>query len=105
MSGPSLLTTSIELFENGRRLRVARMGTGPPIVLLHGYPENLQVWSRLAPLLAKQHQIIAFDWPGMGYSDAWPGGATPQLIADRLLSILDEWRIDRPVLIAMDMGG
>ena len=105
MSDPSLLKTSIELLDNGKRLRVARLGTGPPIVMLHGYPENLQVWSRLAPLLAKQHQIIAFDWPGMGYSEAWPGGATPQLMANRLVSILNEWEINRPTIIGMDMGG
>ncbi len=105
MSGPFLLKTSIELLDNGKRLRVARLGTGPPIVMLHGYPENLQVWSRLAPLLAKQQEVIAFDWPGMGYSEAWPGGATPQLMANRLVSILNEWQINRPTIIGMDMGG
>ncbi|MAV34736.1 MAG: hypothetical protein CMJ59_04685 [Planctomycetaceae bacterium] len=105
MSGPSLLKTSIELLDNGKRLRVARLGTGPPIVMLHGYPENLQIWSRLAPLLAKQHEVIAFDWPGMGYSESWSGGATPQLMASRFVSILDEWQINRPTIIGMDMGG
>jgi pimeloyl-ACP methyl ester carboxylesterase len=104
MSNTALLTTSFELFENGMRLRVARLGTGSPVVLLHGYPETLQVWSRLAPLLAKQHEIIAFDWPGMGYSDAWPGGATPQHMANRLRLILDEWQLTKPTIIAMDMG-
>ena len=105
MSGPSLLKTSIEVLDNGKRLRVARLGTGPPVVLLHGYPENLQIWSRLAPLLAKQREVIAFDWPGMGYSEAWPGGATPQLMANRLVTIFDELQIDRPTIVGMDMGG
>jgi len=73
--------------------------------MLHGYPENLQIWSQLAPLLATRHQVIAFDWPGMGYSDAWPGGATPQLMAKQLVSIFSEWQIHRPILIGMDMGG
>ena len=68
----------------GKRLRVARLGKGPPLVLLHGYPDNLQVWNRLAPRLATQLEVVAFDWPGMGYSDEWPGGATPQLLAKRL---------------------
>jgi 2-hydroxy-6-oxonona-2,4-dienedioate hydrolase len=73
--------------------------------MLHGYPENLQVWHRLAPLLAERFEVIAFDWPGMGYSDPWPGGATPQLMAGRLLAILDELHIDKPTLVGMDMGG
>ena len=105
MSGPLLLKTSIELLDNGKRLRLAKVGAGPPIVMLHGYPENLQVWSRLAPLLAKNHEVVAFDWPGMGYSEAWPGGATPQRMANRLLSILDELQINRPTIVGMDMGG
>lgn len=105
MSEHTLLKTSMEMLENGKLLRVASLGTGPPIILLHGYPENLQIWSRLAPLLAKQHEVIAFDWPGMGYSEAWPGGATPQLMAKRLVSLLDRWQINKATIVGMDMGG
>ena len=84
-----LLATTTEMLPNGRRLRVARLGSGPALVLLHGYPENLQIWCGLAPALADRFTVIAFDWPGMGYSDAWPGGATPFHMADRLLALLD----------------
>jgi pimeloyl-ACP methyl ester carboxylesterase len=100
-----MLRTSFERLQNGRRLRVARMGSGPPLVLLHGYPDNLQIWCELAPRLADRFEVIAFDWPGMGYSDAWPGGATPSHMADRLLALLDEWGIERAGLVGMDMGG
>ena len=101
----TLLETKFERLSNGKRLRVARLGTGSPVVLLHGYPENLQVWSRLAPLLAERYEVIAFDWPGQGYSEEWAGGATPQLLAKRLLVILEELKIEQPTLIGMDMGG
>ncbi len=100
-----LLATERLLLSNGKHFRIARLGTGPPIVLLHGYPENLQVWSKLAPLLADRFEVIAFDWPGMGYSDEWPGGATPQLLAKRLLTIFDELKLSRPSVLGMDMGG
>jgi len=100
-----LLKTERLLLSNGKHLRIARLGNGPPIVLLHGYPENLQVWSKLAPLLADRFEVIAFDWPGMGYSDEWPGGATPQLLAKRLLTIFDELKLSRPTVLGMDMGG
>ncbi|HEY7544564.1 MAG TPA: alpha/beta fold hydrolase, partial [Blastocatellia bacterium] len=70
-----LLETTFENV-NGKRLRVARAGSGPPLVLLHGYPDNLQIWSRLAPLLGERFEVIAFDWPGMGRSELWSGGAT-----------------------------
>ena len=101
----SLLATDRVLLSNGRHLRIAHLGQGSPIVLLHGYPENLQVWSRMAPLLAHRFEVFAFDWPGMGYSDEWPGGATPQLLAKRLLTILDELHLHKPTIVSMDMGG
>lgn len=99
-----LLPASI-LAVQDRRLRVARLGSGPPIVLLHGYPENLQIWSRVAPQLADRFEVVAFDWPGQGHSEAWPGGATPQLLAQRLATIFDELAIDRPTVVGLDMGG
>jgi len=101
----SLLDTERIPLKNGKRLRIARVGQGPPIVFLHGYPENLQIWSCVAPLLADRFEVIAFDWPGMGYSEEWPGGATPQLMANRLLAILDELELQRPTIVGLDMGG
>lgn len=98
-----MLNTHIETLANGR-LRVARLGVGPPLLLLHGYPDNLQIWCELAPRLASHFEVIAFDWPGLGRSDAWPGGATPAHMADRLV-LLDTWRIERATLVGMDMGG
>ncbi|HEU4390188.1 MAG TPA: alpha/beta hydrolase [Blastocatellia bacterium] len=100
-----MLKTEFEVLENGKRLRVARLGSGPPIVLLHGYPDNLQIWSELAPRLANRFHVIAFDWPGMGYSDAWSGGASPFQMADRLLQLLDRWEISTATIAGLDMGG
>src|SRR5262245_53713529 len=70
-----MLATALEVLANGKRLRTARLGSGAPLVLLHGYPDNLQLFSRLAPALAAGCDVRAFDWPGMGASDEWPGGA------------------------------
>jgi pimeloyl-ACP methyl ester carboxylesterase len=100
-----MLATMIESVHGGKRLRVARLGKGPPLVLLHGYPDNLQIWCALAPRLAERYEVIVFDWPGMGYSDAWSGGATPQDQAKRLLALLDLWQLPRVQLVGMDMGG
>jgi pimeloyl-ACP methyl ester carboxylesterase len=100
-----MLQTKLESLTSGRRLRIARLGTGPPVVLLHGYPDNLQIWCELATRLADQFEVIAFDWPGMGYSDAWSGGTTPFHMAERLIKILDHLGIERASLVGMDMGG
>jgi len=100
-----MLPTTVTTLSSGRKLRVARVGSGPPVILLHGYPDNLQIWSELALRLADQFEVIAFDWPGMGYSEGWPGGTTPFHMAERLNKILDELKIERTSLVGMDMGG
>jgi len=99
-----MLATALETVD-GHRVRVARLGAGPPLVLLHGYPENLQIWCEVAPRLAARFAVIAFDWPGMGFSEPWPGGKTPGHMADRLLRLLDAWQIERATIVGMDMGG
>ena len=99
-----MLDTTFEVHQ-GHRVRVARLGGGPPMVLLHGYPDTLQIWSRLAPHLATHFQVIAFDWPGMGQSEPWPGGATPFHQAERLAALLTEWQIEKAVVVGIDMGG
>jgi pimeloyl-ACP methyl ester carboxylesterase len=100
-----MLDATFETLRSGKRLRVARLGKGPPLVLCHGYPDNLQIWSALAPLLAARFSVIAFDWPGLGQSDPWPGGATPMHLADRLAALFDEWDLARATVLGMDMGG
>lgn len=85
-------------------VRVARLGKGPPVVLMHGYPETLQVWSRVAPRLAREREVIAFDWPGLGYSVPRDGAADPHALADRLRELLDALGIARADLVGADMG-
>lgn len=99
-----LLPVSIEAV-NGKRVRVHRSGRGATILLLHGYPDDLQIWSAVAPRLAESFEVIAFDWPGMGASEAWSGGATPFHMAERLLALLDHWQIERAAVCGIDMGG
>jgi pimeloyl-ACP methyl ester carboxylesterase len=101
----TMLSTQREELEAGGAVRVARLGSGPPLVMVHGYPENLQIWCRLAPRLADRFSVTAFDWPGMGYSSPWPGGTTPAHMSRRLIRLLDRWGLDRVDLVALDMGG
>jgi haloacetate dehalogenase len=43
-------------------------GSGPPLLLLHGYPESMLMWHAVAPLLAQQHTVVATDLAGYGSS-------------------------------------
>lgn len=44
-------------------------GEGPPLLLLHGYPQCLAEWARLAPLLAGEFTVVCADLRGYGDSD------------------------------------
>jgi haloacetate dehalogenase len=50
-------------------------GTGPPLLLLHGYPQTNVMWHRVAPALAAHFSLIIPDLPGYGWSDAPPSDA------------------------------
>ena len=53
---------------------VARGGSGPAALLLHGFPETHACWHAIAPRLAATHRVIAPDLKGYGASEAPPGG-------------------------------
>jgi haloacetate dehalogenase len=53
-------------------LNVARAGAGPPLLLLHGYPQTHAMWHRVAPRLAADFTVVAPDLRGYGDSDAPP---------------------------------
>lgn len=50
------------------RLAVLTGGSGPVVLLLHGYPETRAAWHRIAPVLAKTHTVVIPDLPGYGES-------------------------------------
>ncbi|MDQ1309590.1 MAG: hypothetical protein QG601_859, partial [Pseudomonadota bacterium] len=91
--------------ESARRVRVgdltinvARIGTGPPALLLHGFPDSLRLWGAVAPrITAAGFQVIAPDLRGFGESDA-PVGRRHYAI-DRLLGDVTG------LLRALDVGG
>lgn len=98
-----MLATTVESVR-GMGVRCARVGSGPPLLLLHGYPESLQIFSRLAPLLAPTREVVAIDWPGMGASEEWSGGASPVHMAERVTHVMDHLSLERAEIVAMDMG-
>ncbi|KVQ90854.1 SDR family oxidoreductase [Burkholderia ubonensis] len=78
-----------------------------PVVLVHGYPDNSSVWQRVAPLLARQHYVIAYDVRGAGLSGAPRRTADYRLakLTDDFVAVIDALCPGRPVhLIAHDWG-
>jgi haloacetate dehalogenase len=61
-------------------------GSGPPLLLLHGYPENHLMWRRLAPILAQDHTVVLADLRGYGDSGKPAPDAAGQVYAKRALA-------------------
>jgi pimeloyl-ACP methyl ester carboxylesterase len=99
-----LLATSTLTLADGIEVRHAQIGSGPPVVMTHGYPDNLQIWSRVARNLASGFTVHAFDWPGLGHSPPFLGGATPFHLAAQLEAVLDAIGAERAHLVGLDMG-
>ncbi|GGB99773.1 alpha/beta fold hydrolase [Cellulomonas carbonis] len=89
----------------GLRVHVAEAGSGPPVLLLHGFPEHWWGWRKVLPALAEHHRVIAPDLRGAGWTDAPPDGYTEeQLVADAV-SLLDALGLDRVDVVGLDIGG
>ncbi len=58
----------ISVETSGAVINAVRAGEGPPLLLLHGYPQTLAMWHRVAPQLARRFTVIAADLRGYGAS-------------------------------------
>jgi pimeloyl-ACP methyl ester carboxylesterase len=89
----------------GTRLHVAEAGEGPPVVLLHGWPQHWWIWRKVIPALASERRVICPDLRGFGWSDAPAGPYELQGFADDILALLDELELGQVDLIGHDWGG
>lgn len=69
------------------RLNVAIGGSGPPLLLLHGYPQTHLAWHAIAPVLAKEFTVVAPDLRGYGASRLTAGDGGPADFCKRALAL------------------
>ena len=89
---------------NGVRLHYARAGQGPPVVLLHGYPETNYAWRHQIPVLAERYTVIAPDLRGYGRSEKPAGGYDKRTMADDVRALVEELGFERIALVGHDRG-
>ncbi|GAC1347943.1 MAG: alpha/beta hydrolase [Acetobacteraceae bacterium] len=89
----------------GGEFHVAELGDGPPVLLLHGWPEFWLTWEPVMTRLAGRHRLIAPDLRGFGDSSkpAGPYGAAEH--AADMLALLDALGVDRVGVVGHDVGG
>jgi pimeloyl-ACP methyl ester carboxylesterase len=64
-------------------------GEGPPLLLVHGWPETWYAWRLLMPALAEEFEVIAVDQRGIGLSDKPPEGYDTGTLANDLVAVMD----------------
>jgi len=97
--------THRDVHVGGVRLHVAEAGDGPPLILLHGWPQHWWCWRHMIPHLARSYRVLAPDLRGFGWSDAPPGDYAKAHFAADLLALLDAEGLARVQLIGHDWGG
>jgi pimeloyl-ACP methyl ester carboxylesterase len=93
-----------EIPANGATFHVRIGGTGPAVVLLHGYGETGDMWAPLAADLARDHTVIVLDLRGMGLSSKPAGGFDKKTQGGDLAGVLDALGIGRTDLVTHDIG-
>lgn len=89
---------------NGIKMHVAVAGNGPPIVILHGFPEFWYSWRHLIPRLAQNFSVIAPDLRGYGQTEIPESGYGLDNLAKDIADLIDTAG-GRAVLVGHDWGG
>lgn len=80
-------------------------GEGPPLVMLMGTGSTMAEWDpALLRLLAREHRLILFDYPGLGRSGPWRGDSFDSL-ADTTARLMDAIGVPRADVLGWSMGG
>jgi pimeloyl-ACP methyl ester carboxylesterase len=90
----------------GREVRWDTFGSGPEVVFLHGTPWSSALWRPIADALSARYTVHLWDMPGYGQSSKHSEhdvdlGTQGQLFA----ALLREWGLERPHVVAHDIGG
>jgi haloacetate dehalogenase len=95
---------------SGAEINACVGGDGPPLLLLHGYPQSHVMWHRLAPILARDFTVVLTDLRGYGDSSRPPGGQRSINYAKRAMAqdqveVMAALGFDRFMVAGHDRGG
>ena len=93
-----------EIATNGTKLHVRVGGSGPAVVLLHGFGDTGDMWMPLAVELAKNHRVVVPDLRGIGLSAKPEDGYEKMNQAKDIRGVLDSLGIDQADVVGHDIG-
>ena len=105
---PGFATVDVQLEQV--RVRAAVAGDGPPVLLLHGHPQNSATWHSVAPPLAEHFTVVAADLRGYGDSSRPPSDATHRAYSKRVMAadqiaVMRSLGHERFAVVGHDRGG
>jgi pimeloyl-ACP methyl ester carboxylesterase len=104
--GPRLAGAPDETFvKDGVTLRYRELGSGEPVVLIHGYTATLESMAGLANVLADDHRVIALDVRGFGRSSKFAEASQfgPRMVDD-VAALMDHLKVPRAHIVGHSMG-
>jgi haloacetate dehalogenase len=95
---------------NGIAINLVKGGSGPPVLLLHGYPQSHVMWHAVAPILAQHFTVVATDLRGYGdsakpASDATHFAYSKRATAADQVAVMAALGFDKFALVGHDRGG
>ena len=101
---PSNFQSKIIHSPEGADIFVRSAGSGPVVVLIHGYAENSDSWAPLAADLVKDHTVIVPDLRGIGRSSKSDGGYDKKTQAKDMRAVVTGLGYDKTFVVAHDIG-
>jgi len=89
---------------NGQRIHLVVGGKGPPILLIHGWPETAYEWRKMLPELAKDHTLYAVDLRGAGQSSVPESGYDKQTLAEDVYAAMLKLGVAKAEVVGHDWG-
>jgi pimeloyl-ACP methyl ester carboxylesterase len=89
---------------NGIKFHYAEAGEGPPVVLLHGFPETSYAWRYQIEALKTRYRLIVPDLRGYGATDKAPTGYDKRTMANDIRALMANLGIERAAIVAHDRG-
>ena len=86
------------------RLHAVIGGDGPPLLLVHGWPQTWYAWRMLMPALARDFQVVAVDQRGIGLSDKPEGGYDTGTLANDMVALMEALGHQRFAMYGTDVG-
>ena len=88
-----------------RWMNVVDIGSGPPVIFIHGLSGCWQNWLEQIPLFARDHRVIGVDLPGFGHSDMPVEPISISGYADAIDELMEKLEIDAARIVGNSMGG